>query len=214
MPKGKGKGKKHIIPRIPYQRDTQTQGSSRSGRTRSLLPEPQPSPSISPSPSPPPGDGANDDWPVDTSLMECKRRNSIIRPYIVQRDWHMSLEFKLIRDLVLGNIPQWTPYAEKYHYLFDYEWANPSGKGDLIFSDGQNNFLIVEVKTMKTDIGASTGIRSRERRRRKKRHVEEQADKYSSEWHRLNPQVKTTTGVIATENGIRRICELTEQDRS
>jgi hypothetical protein len=91
-----------------------------------------------------------------------------------------------IANLVLGNIPQWTPYAEKYHYLFDYlfdyEWANPSGKGDLIFSDGQNNFLIVEVKTMETDIGASSGVRSRERRRRKKRHVEEQADKYSRIW--------------------------------
>jgi hypothetical protein len=156
-------------------------------------------------------------WPVDTSLMECMRRNSIIRPYIIQRDWHMSLEFKLIKNLVhvLGTPrPEWTPYAERYRYLFDYEWANPSGKGDLIFSDGQNNFLIVEVKTMETDNGASTGPTSRVRRRRKKRHVEEQADKYSRIWHRLNPQVKTTTGVIATENGIRRICELTEQDRS
>lgn len=151
-------------------------------------------------------------WPVDTSMKESRRRDSILRPYIKKRNWHPSLEFRLIRTLFIKPIPTWwSSYAKEYPLLFDYEWRNPLGLGDLIFTDGYNNFLIVEVKTLETEVGTRIGKRNRERIRRKLRHVEEQTECYSRQWHELNPQVKKTVGVCITERGVNELITLTDR---
>ena len=151
-------------------------------------------------------------WPVDTSMKESRRRDRILRPYIKKRNWHPSLEFQLIRTLFIKPIPTWwSSYAKEYPLLFDYEWRNPLGLGDLIFTDGYNNFLIVEVKTLETEVGTRIGKRNRERIRRKRRHVEEQTECYSRQWHELNPQVKKTVGVCVTEHGVDELITLTDR---
>lgn len=145
---------------------------------------------------------------VDTSLRECKRRDKILRDYIRKRDWDQSLEFKLARNLLISPTRTWRRHYSRYHYLFDYEWVNPAGKGDLVFTDGNNRFLIVELKSMLTDIGLTSGKRSRERRRRKMRHVEEQTRTYAKQWHEMNPQVDSTVGVCITETESKQLIEL------
>ena len=151
-------------------------------------------------------------WPVDTSMKESRRRDRILRPYIEKRNWHPSLEFQLIRKLLIKPIPTWwSSYAKEFPLLFDYEWRNPLGLGDLIFTDGHNNFLIAEVKTLETEVGIRIGKRNRERIRRKRRHVEEQTECYSRKWHELNPQAKKTVGVCVTERGVDEVIQLTER---
>ena len=60
-------------------------------------------------------------------------------------------------------------------YLFDFEYdVDPNysqfGRGDMIFTDGNGSFIIVEVKFVD---GLSSGKNAREKRRKKRRKVEE-----------------------------------------
>ena len=104
-------------------------------------------------------------WPADTSKEECIRRDGIIRSYIMNHDWYVSAEFHLVRTLVMKPPSKWIPFAETYPLIFDYEWSIEGGFGDLIYTDGCDNFLIVEVKSMSTGGKAST-MRNRNRNKR------------------------------------------------
>ena len=143
-------------------------------------------------------------WPVDTSKRECIRRDNVIRPYITNHDWYVSAEFHLVRTLVMKPPLHWRPYSCNYPFIFDFEWVNEEGKGDLIYTDGNNNFLVVEVKSMYCD-GYGSGQTHRTKKRQKRRDGEKQTEIYSQLWHEKNPQVKKTTGVFVTEDDVQKI---------
>jgi len=81
---------------------------------------------------------------------EIKRRDKTIRSYILSRTWDKNPEFLLIRKVV-QDLTKKKPELSKFKFVYDYEWEVESGlsnkgKGDLIFTDGNNGFLIVECK--------------------------------------------------------------------
>ena len=90
---------------------------------------------------------------------------------------------------------KWIPYTKEYPFIFDYEWSIEDGFGDLIYTDGCDNFLIVEVKSMSTGGKGST---IRERNRTKRNEGREQTKKYNTLWREKNPQVNTI-GIFVTD---------------
>ena len=143
---------------------------------------------------------AVDKWPVNTCKSECRRRDRIIRSYIKEHDWYVSAEFELVRKLVMNPPPKWQSDYSQYRYIFDYEWVIDKWKGDLVYTDGRNNFLIVEVKTMYTN-GDGSGHTRCIKRRNKRRNGEKQTKLYSSLWRDKNPKVNTIIGVFVTDDG-------------
>ena len=137
---------------------------------------------------------------ANTSKDECIRRDGVIRSYIINHDWYVSAEFHLVRTLVMKPPLKWIPYTETYPFIFDYEWSieDEFGNlmfGDLIYTDGCNNFLIAEVKSMSPGTGHTKRVKNNEKRKEGR----EQAITYARLWHKNNPQAKKTIGVFVTD---------------
>ena len=110
----------------------------------------------------------------------------------------MSAEFHLVRTLVMKPPLKWIPYAETYPLIFDFEWPVESLCGDLIYTDGCNNFLVAEVKSMSRSTDGKPHNR-RVNNRDKRLNGKAQTEKYTRLWHDKNPQVKNTVGVFVTD---------------
>lgn len=88
-------------------------------------------------------------------IEDIKHRHITLKHYLENRNWDKSptgniIEFDLIRDVV-KNLHGRKPILKSFVYIYDYEWEAVPGrtdknKGDLVFTDGKNNFLIVECK--------------------------------------------------------------------
>ena len=128
-------------------------------------------------------------------MEECVKRDDILRPYFKKHDWYVSAEFHLVRTLVMKPPSICILFTKKYPFIFDYEWPIEDGFGDLIYTDGCDNFLIVEVKSMATGTGHTQRVKNHEKRKEGR----EQAIKYTRLWHNKNPQVKKTVGVFVTD---------------
>ncbi len=154
-------------------------------------------------------------WPANTNRAECIRRDKVLSDYIKGHDWFMSHEFHLLRKLIMTPdvVPQWTSYRDRYPLIFDLEWESDEGRGDLVCSDGRNNFLIVELKSF-TNSGDGSGKTHRTTKRQKRRQGEEQTEKFAKFWHEKNPQVKKTVGVFVTEEVAAKQIELKQKDRT
>jgi hypothetical protein len=90
---------------------------------------------------------------------------------------------------------------KNYPYLFSVEYMVRSpysqfGKGDLIFTNGKNHFLIVELKYLTKNSGR-TAQTSRRKHRRK---VEEQAFRYGCYFKRRHPECFIAALAITNEN--------------
>jgi len=82
-------------------------------------------------------------------------RYTTLKNYLMNRNWDKSptgalIEFDLVRD-VAENLYKRKPSLQQFRYIYDYEWEMfperiDKGKGDLVFTNGKNNFLIVECK--------------------------------------------------------------------
>lgn len=110
---------------------------------------------------------------------EVQRRDEVLRAYFQGRDWDENQEYALKRDLVLRS----AELLPDYPYLFDDEWeveANRTqdGKGDLIFTDGEGRYAVVEVKWLDLD---NSGKTTRNNRTKKRQKVQEQAITYAYE---------------------------------
>ncbi|KKL46102.1 hypothetical protein LCGC14_2348990, partial [marine sediment metagenome] len=84
---------------------------------------------------------------------DIKHRDKTIRSYIIARNWDKNPEFLLVREVV-QNLTKRKPNLNEFKHVYDYEWEYETGmtnlgKGDLVFTDGKNNFLIVELKKKK-----------------------------------------------------------------
>ncbi len=87
---------------------------------------------------------------------DVQHRHDTISNYIKNRMWDMhpegkKIEFELVREVV-ENLSKRRPELEEYKYIYNYEWEvipgeTDKGKGDLVFTDGVNKFLIIECKT-------------------------------------------------------------------
>lgn len=100
---------------------------------------------------------------------EAVRRDRVLRAYFEGRDWDEAIQAKLARELVLGS-PEVLP---DFPFVVVYEWEevpgrSQDGRGDLLFTDGQGRFAVVEVKSI-LGSGQNTNRRTK---------VEEQAARY------------------------------------
>ena len=132
------------------------------------------------------------------SLEVIKHKDKIVRNYLIGRNWDKNKEFLLIQQIIKGK--KIKNYLNKFHYIYDYEWEvvyghNNFGKGDLVLTDGKENFLIIECKYI--DL-SDTGSTARAKRRKKRRHLEEQILKYISAFKRKHPEAKIVIGLGVT----------------
>lgn len=84
----------------------------------------------------------------------------------------------------------------KYRYINGHEWEvvvgmSQYGVGDLLFTDGKDNYLVMEVKALSPFSGRNQCVA----RRKARRKVEEQAQYYMSEYRSKNPEAKSIKGV-------------------
>jgi hypothetical protein len=117
---------------------------------------------------------------VSMDRHQIEHRDRVLRAYFDGRNWDENAEFILKRQLVKHSI-QLLP---KYPYVIDDEWEveagrTDKGKGDLVFTDGNGYFAIVEVKWIDLE---STGRTSSSRRTHKRQLVEAQAIDYASSY--------------------------------
>jgi len=151
-------------------------------------------------------------WPRDTSYDTCIKRDKILRDYFIGCTWSNDPEFNIIRKLLLDST---SSYTKQYPLFYDYEYllplANGVCMGDCLFTDGRNNFMAVEVKSLlpgelyNPSRKANTARRSR---RMKRTQVTSQAAHYANHWHKCNPQVAKTEGVVVTDRSIERVITL------
>jgi len=111
----------------------------------------------------------------------------------------VSSEFQLM-TFVITNSKEIT-ILKNYPYLFAVEYMveppfSQFGKGDLIFTDGKNQFLIVELKYLTKNSG-NTAQTSRRKHRRK---VEEQALRYGRCFKKRHPECNIAALAITNEN--------------
>ena len=143
--------------------------------------------------------------PADTSLIECARRNRILRSYLLRRNWECDLEFKVLQSLLAVPTPYfWLPFHSKYPLVYDFEWETfhlDAGHGDLIFTDGLGGFLIVEAKSVLT-FGYGSVVTQKGNRTKKRRLARQQCLRNAQLWHSSHPNVMKTEGVVVTEEGI------------
>ncbi len=110
-------------------------------------------------------------------LESAHRRDRILRAFFVGNDWNTNPEFALKRDLVLRS----AELLSEYPLLVDDEWEvvpghTGSGRGDLLFTDGNGSFAVVEVKFI--DVGR-TGATARAKRTDSRGAVRDQAVSYA-----------------------------------
>ncbi len=89
-------------------------------------------------------------------MKEIIHRHDTLQKYIINRTWDSHprgkpIEFELIREVVNGLAIR-KPELNEFIYIYDYEWEvtpgeSDKGKGDLIFTNGKDSFLIIECKT-------------------------------------------------------------------
>ncbi len=114
-------------------------------------------------------------------MEKIENRDQVLHCYFGGRDWDKNGEFTLKRKLVL-NRHQLLP---KYPYIIEDEWEATDnrtdlGRGDLVFTDGNGCFAVVEVKWLDDAPGAT----ARKRRNMKRNQVKEQASNYAKDYQK------------------------------
>ena len=115
-------------------------------------------------------------------------------------------EHKCDWEKVLSKLPE----LQNYPYVFDYEWEiyeytkgkkKIVGKGDLIFTDEEDNYLIVELKYL--DLYESGKTASTRRTHKRKKNLK-QTKKYMKLFQNLHSEAKTILGLSITNDKITR----------
>lgn len=128
-------------------------------------------------------------------IEEAQRRDRIWRNFFAGVDWDRGEEFALTRQLVLDENNALAPWP----YLVDWEWevvpgASNLGRGDLLFTDGEREYAVVEVKYIDKD---SSGPTARTRRKTKRGKVARQANRLM---HRKASQNGKTASYVSTSS--------------
>lgn len=114
------------------------------------------------------------------NLCDIERRNLVLRAYFSERDWDHNSEYSLKRRLVRDS----QELLPKYKYVVEDEWEvvpnRPQyGRGDLVFTDGDGRFAVVEVKWLDLIRSTRKGSTQRNSNNKKRRKVEKQALEYA-----------------------------------
>ncbi|TKJ21034.1 MAG: hypothetical protein CEE43_11235 [Promethearchaeota archaeon Loki_b32] len=144
-----------------------------------------------------------------------KLKDKRLRDYILSVDrniaWHLNGDFTLVQSIIKQqtillensskNSNRMDEVLIKYCYIFDYEWDVVSGMsqygvGDLVFTDGNENYLVIEVKQLSYGSGRNQCVARRKARRR----VEEQAIKYMNAFRKKHPEAKSIIGVAVASS--------------
>lgn len=131
---------------------------------------------------------------------EIRRRDALMRAWFAGRDWTGDPEFDLKRDLVARS----AELLPDHPYVIDDEWhVSPgftnSGVGDLLFTDGENSFAVVEVKFIDH---ASSGRTAKTTRRKRRRSVEEQAVTYAGAVRERFPGAEVQAYYFTNDPGV------------
>eukprot|EP01129_Flabellula_baltica_P006327 TRINITY_DN235_c0_g1_i2.p1 TRINITY_DN235_c0_g1~~TRINITY_DN235_c0_g1_i2.p1 ORF type:complete len:256 (+),score=25.77 TRINITY_DN235_c0_g1_i2:315-1082(+) len=133
---------------------------------------------------------------VGDPRQEAIERDRVYRSFIENNVWHIDEEFKVCQQFVCKVSKELFP---EYPYVFAYEWGvsdvghTQDGKGDIVLYDGDQRFLVVEVKY----IAERTGKTARTRNRTHRRTGEDQVAKYTRIWQSRYPQYEVE-GVLHT----------------
>lgn len=135
-----------------------------------------------------------DSTEIENIDLDILYRHKVLRTYILGKIWDENGEFILLQKLIKGSIKN--DIIAKYPYVYDYEWevvssSSQYGKGDLILTDGKDNFKIIECKYI--------GHGNRANRRKKRRDLENQVEKYVDVFKEIHKEAKNVTGVGFTE---------------
>lgn len=134
---------------------------------------------------------------------EIEHRDRVLRTYFDGRTWDANSEYTLKRQLI-RNSHQLLP---EHPYVIEEEWEvepgrTDQGRGDLVFTDGDNCFAIVEVKWIDlSGLGRKRSTRKVDNRK-KRRKVEEQAVNYARLYAssaNLTPDKKVEAFVFTNE---------------
>ncbi|MHA1647139.1 MAG: hypothetical protein ACTSVL_06175 [Promethearchaeota archaeon] len=132
---------------------------------------------------------------------EIRLRNRSLRMLFRTKMPHSDVysEYELM-EFVITNSNE-IIILKDYPYLFAVEYMvhppySQFGKGDLIFTNGKNHFLVVELKYLTKNSG-KTAQTSRRKHRRK---VEEQAFRYGICFKGQHPEYKIAALAITNEN--------------
>lgn len=88
-----------------------------------------------------------------------------------------------------------------YPYIIGHEWEvvegmSQYGVGDLLFTDGKDKYLVIEVKELSPFSGRNQCVA----RRKARRKVEEQTIKYMNAFRKKHPEAKSIIGVAIASN--------------
>ncbi|MFG6107683.1 hypothetical protein U2F10_36010 [Leptothoe sp. EHU-05/26/07-4] len=114
---------------------------------------------------------------------DIEHRDQVLRAYFKGRNWDQAGEQALKRRFVLDS----KTLLPDYPFVIDDEWevepgrAN-EGRGDLVFTDGNGCFAVVEVKyiDLTGDNRLGTGKTRRKSNQGKRKTVKDQAKKYAA----------------------------------
>ena len=104
------------------------------------------------------------------------------------------------RAVMDPDILRYWPFVYEYEYEVYPHYSN-LGKGDLIMTNGVNNFVVIELKYLPVDSGRSARVK----RNAKRKEVEEQAIKYFQEFKRkmnlrlMNSECKIFAAIYTNE---------------
>lgn len=117
---------------------------------------------------------------------EIEHCDRILRAYFEGRNWDRNNEYSLKRKLIL-NSSQLLP---NYSYVIEDEWEvepgrTDKGRGDLVFTDGNGQFAVVEVKWIDVEGLGRAGTTKRGSNRKKRRTVEKQSIDYANDYFKL-----------------------------
>lgn len=149
------------------------------------------------------------------NINNIKLEDKRLRDFILSIDkniaWRLNGDFTLVQSIIkqqtklLGSIeiPQNRNMKAlvKYRYIFDYEWdivqgMSQYGVGDLVFTDGNENYLVMEIKQLSYRSGRNQCVA----RRKARRKVEEQTIKYTNAFRRKHPEAKSIIGIAVASN--------------
>ncbi len=133
---------------------------------------------------------------------EAARRDEEVRQSIVRRTWDSSPEFGLIQRLVRDR----HPLLEGFPFLVDHEWEvargrSQDGRGDLLFTNGEGGYAVVEAKWLDFE---STGKTAKRRRTKHRGKVFEQAFHYAEQcWMTFDDAQTVDAMTLTNEEGLQ-----------
>ncbi|KAK9817794.1 hypothetical protein WJX72_002246 [[Myrmecia] bisecta] len=121
---------------------------------------------------------------------EMRRRHAVLCDYVKGRNWGLNEEMRLMRQFVV-DVDH--PVRAAYPWLFDYEWVivlahtqghttGHWGRGDLVFTDGQANFLVVEAKYLQSTSGKTSKVARTAKRKQVREQVVANVEAFQRQW--------------------------------